>query len=340
VGVGGVWAQETGGANEPVPTLHAYTNLMQVPVLVLTAEHQRMRPLEESKFRIRLDAGPPFRPTHVRREGDDPISLAVLIDLSKPWNELLAGIGEGIAGLAPGSLRERDQVSIYVMDCNLIRTAYDVPADAAKLREAVDRAMQPWRERQGGNHARTCKAALPLWDAMAYAIRQLYPLPGRRVLLVLSNGIDHGSRTDWNQLKVQAQTTSTAVFGLMTQEDLEDARSGGWSYAGNSMLAGLERGLPRAEDQFNIICESSGGLEFAASRKSLSKSLVRFTEMLRERYIVEYPRGNEAQAGVHGIEVTVGRSDAYVRPAGISVPLPDPKVLADPMTVRATTNAP
>jgi hypothetical protein len=349
VGVGAVRAQETSGANEPVPTLHVYANLMQIPVLVLTPDHERMRPLEESKFRVSLDGGPEFKPTHVRREGEDPISLAVLIDVARSRKELLAGIGEGLAGLAPESLRDRDRVSIYVMDCSLTRTAYDVPADAAKLREAMGRAMQAWRERQGGNHARTCKAELPLWDAMMHVNGELARLDGRRALLVLTDGIDHGSRTSWKQVMLEAQRTSTAVFGLMTREDLEDGRSagGGWSRAGNSLpgelypgLTGLERGLPGKENEFNMVCESSGGLEFAASRKNLSRSLVRFTEMLRERYIVEYPRKNEAEAGVHGIVVTVGRDDAFVRPAGISVPLADPKVLADPTTVKATTGAP
>ena len=75
--------------HDSTPTLRVYTNLMQVPVLVLTHDYQRMKPIDPSGFRLSLDAGPRFHSSYVRREGDDPISLAILIDASNPDNELL-----------------------------------------------------------------------------------------------------------------------------------------------------------------------------------------------------------------------------------------------------------
>ena len=57
--------------DQPIHTLHVYTNLMQIPVLVLSAYRTPMATIAASKFSVSIDSGPRFRPTHVRLEGDD-----------------------------------------------------------------------------------------------------------------------------------------------------------------------------------------------------------------------------------------------------------------------------
>jgi hypothetical protein len=58
--------------------------------------------------------------------------------------------------------------------------------------------------------------------------------------------------------------------------------------------------------------------------------------MLRERYIVEFPRPKNVTAGPHEMRVKIAHGDAdFIRSAGIMVPLADPAVLADPATVSA-----
>ncbi|HTC74040.1 MAG TPA: hypothetical protein VK684_00600, partial [Edaphobacter sp.] len=53
-----------------VPTLHVYTNLVQVPTLVLTMNQDLIdKPIAESRFSVSIDSGRWFRATHVRREG-------------------------------------------------------------------------------------------------------------------------------------------------------------------------------------------------------------------------------------------------------------------------------
>jgi hypothetical protein len=90
LGAGCGWAQQTSPANDaPITTLHVYTNLAQVPTLVLTKRHKEMTPVPPAQFRLSLDSGPAVPPTHVRVEGDDPISMAILIDTMVPKSELL-----------------------------------------------------------------------------------------------------------------------------------------------------------------------------------------------------------------------------------------------------------
>ena len=199
---------------DAAPTLHVYTNLKQVPVLVLAHNYERMKPIDPSGFRISLDSGPLFRPTYVRREGDDPISLAILIDASKPDNELLPSLIKAIAALLPDFLHLQDRVSVYAIDCTLIRTIYDTGANPAALADGVQRAMAPWQIRQTQNEELkkenktpppNCRAGLPLWDSMKEVLKDLDQQSGRRVLLAITDGDDTGSKSRWKDVLFHAQ---------------------------------------------------------------------------------------------------------------------------------------
>jgi hypothetical protein len=320
-----IWAQGNTTAQPsaqppPITTLHVYTNLKQVPVLVLTSDYQRMKPLDTSKFSVSLDSGPPFRPTHVRQEGGDPLSLAILIDASKPDSELLPQLSQAIAALAPEYLQPKDHVSIYALDCTLIRTALDAPANAATLKQAVDRALAPWRIRRAlkkGSIA-PCKPSLPLWDSMNKVVDDLTQQSGRRVLLAITDGEDGGSRTLWTQVMHQAQVQSIAVFGLLPIPSIgtlrRDDRGEFFKVTSPFLLS--------SEDKFNQVCDLSGGVEIQARDAIVSWRLKEFIKIVRERYIVEFPRGNNEEAGTHTLTVSYkNRSDLYIVSSGISVPV-------------------
>ena len=69
---------------------------------------------------------------------------------------------------------------------------------------------------------------------------------------------------------------------------------------------------------------------------ALSKSLERFVTMLRERYIVEFPRPANSTAGQHGLEVKIDKGVyIIIRPSGVSAALPAPALMADPSTIQA-----
>lgn len=320
-------------AASPDPTLHVYTNLEQIPTLVLTQDHLRLRSVDTTAFRVRLNSGRPFSPRHVRREGDDPISLAILIDASSLHNDLLPQLAESISALAPDYLHPQDHVAIYRFGCDLIRTLYFKPADPALLKVAVVTAMSTWRSDEEAEQAKvsavSCKPTMPLWDSMAKALQDLEQQNGRRVLLVISDGEDGRSKTKWSEVMHRAQTDSTAVFAftnLDVQTKVNNALFADKFLLPLTSAPGTARHwtAPPAnpEDKLDQICELSGGLEFQTEQRYESFELKEFTQMLRERYILEYPRGNDRQPGVYTLEVSLkGSSNLYIRPSGIAVPI-------------------
>ncbi len=207
--------QEPTPNQEPIHTLHVYANLIQIPTLVLDANWKRLKaPIPESRFSVSIDSGPWFRATHVREEGDDAISLAILLDVGGDSSKLMPKIADAIGGLAPLGLHEKDHVSVYAMDCELVRSLNDVPAESARLKLGVDRALESWRTRQTTIPVPHCQQKLHLWDSLAFVVSELSKLSGRRVILVVSDGNDKGSRHPWNEVRAFAEAKGVAVFGV------------------------------------------------------------------------------------------------------------------------------
>ena len=311
-------AQDGPAQDEPIHTLHVYTNLMQIPTLVLAPNRERLEePIAERRFSVSIDSGPWFPATHVRREGDDPISLSILLEVNGHSSEWMPKIADAISGLAPLSLQARDHVSIYVLDCSFRQILEDAPPVKEDLKRAVDSALQMWSDRRQKKPESDCKPSSRIWDALTSIILDpVYHLPGRRVVLAITDGNDKGSTSSWEYVRVIAQSAGVAIFGLTYKQ------------SGPRPLA------QRYEDAFNQVCQLSGGMVRMTDGIFLGPELKRFTEMLRERYVVEVPRPAHSTSGEHGFAVKVAKGDDYfIRPTGITVPLPDVAVLADPTTV-------
>ena len=311
-------AQQVSPANDaPITTLHVYTTVAEVPTLVLTRTHKEMNPVQPAQFRLSLDSGPAFQPTHVRMEGDDPISMAILIDTMVPKSQLLRQVQEAVTGLARGSLGPQDRVSIYAMGCDLTLAADQITPDAKSLENAMKTAMAAWAIRQraasrvtvSNAHSRACK---PLWDALSYVTEKLHQQPGRRVLVTISDWpADSGStKATWWTVQERAQIESVAIFGVLT------------------------KGSEDPEDPFDSICELTGGAELFATQETLDQRLQELVTMVRHRYILEFPRSDDFTPGHHTIAVSILKSKAYIRTTGVTFRVADPKVLVDPTTVH------
>ncbi len=310
------------GQDEATHTLHVYVNTVQVPVLVLGPSRERLKkPMDAGRFYIALDKGPLFQATHVRREGEDRISLAIVLDATGGSEELMRWMKTAVGGLAPKWLHEQDQVTLYATDCYMLRRVKDVPADAGKLQEAVDKVLEAAK---GG-----CKRP-HLWDALLHVTSDMKDAPGRKVMLVVTDGQDDGSRYTWNELRMYAQSESVTIFGLMATADWWGMRPG----AGGRPGPGAKEWT--AENDWDMVCELTGGMLQSASESTLDKVLQQFATMLRERYIVEFPRPYQSTKGVHTLDVTITKtSDYFIRPGGVTVQLQDPKTLQDPDTVAS-----
>jgi hypothetical protein len=57
--------------------------------------------------------------------------------------------------------------------------------------------------------------------------------------------------------------------------------------------------------------------------------------MVRQRYIVEFPRPSNSTPGAHGMEVKIAKGDYLIRAAGVSMPVPNASLMKDPATIQS-----
>ena len=323
-------AQTQPASAGPPYTFHIYEDLLQIPALVLNSLHGSYRGLTPELFSIRIDDGPPFHPRHIRLEGDDPLTLTLVLDAgSQNTADLLAGINESLAKLPTDWLASRDHLSVYALDCALVRTSHDEPYTPALLQTAVGAALSDPTLHVGTN----CSASRKLWDNLTAVVAQTGNLPGRRVIVVVTNGQDDASQQNWHTLEEFAGRYSITLIGLRTTDDIMPLVH---TKIPTQILLQVVQ-----EDAFGMACNSTGGLVLPVDRKTLNKQLERTVTLLRNRYILEFARPSNGTAGLHDIRVKIPDDSAILRVNGISFPLQNKDLLAAPGTLPSDpTRAP
>ena len=323
---------------EPLPstpgapyTLHVYEDLVDIPSLVLNSKHGSYRGLNAANFTIRLDSGPPFHPRHARLQGDDAVSFALLLDDSGGSNtEVLRTLDHGVPDPSPPVFQATDRLSVFAFDCNLVRSEAEAQASQARVRAGITAVLSAPTLHADEGSAGTCRKGLQLWDAIDAVAAQLSEAAGRRVLLVISNGVDNGSRHTWSEVRRYADRFSIAIFGLRPAVQPVGVP---WSVSRKGQLIFWDR-----EDPFTMLCAGTGGLVTTFFSGSANASVNRVVDLVRHRYILEFARPVNGTPGQHAIEVTATDPSAVIRTSGIAFPVQDKAQAGDPSTVPSDPN--
>lgn len=318
------------GTPDGTYTLHVYTDLLQVPTIVLTPLHSNYRALTKESFTLSLDGGQRFHPTNVRLEGDDPITLAVLLDLTTDDNSMFASFASAMSALPPGVFSARDYISVYAYDCKLMRTTGDKPATPEILQASMVKVMTEGRESARSGAKRSCWQGKRLYDAVAKVSQDISDFPGRRVVLVISDGADRHSTNDWLSVARFAGNKSVAIFGIRPVRTPTGTTKGFSGSDFNDSWVTVEE-----SDSFGRLCETSGGLvlDGGSSKSMMAGQIQRLMTMLRNRYILEFPRPANGSAGFYAFDVKVKDPTAIIRSAGIAFPPRERDAKASPGTV-------
>ena len=327
---GGGRAQEPVQQDGPIHTLRVFTNLIQIPTLVLDDRDEPVLEKTHPRFLVTLDGGEPFAPTHVRLEGEDPIELGVLLDASGGERELLGGMAYELAAMvAEGALHPRDHVTIYAVDCKAVRTLADGPADKASLKTAVSEALKSAELHGAGKHQGACAQTVALRDAVLTLVQELGQLPGRRVLLAVTSGADGASEHTWEQVRQVTKRDRVTIFGLRDPGGPSLVRSGKRE---SEVTPGAP--APELDFRFDALCQTTGGMMLSAQEMTLKRTLKQFFRMLRGRYIVEFPRVDSLGSGAHLLLIRVVGKEYTIHPSEAIVPMADPRLKEDPTVLR------
>ncbi|MDQ6786066.1 MAG: VWA domain-containing protein, partial [Acidobacteriota bacterium] len=128
-----------------------------------------------------------------------------------------------------------------------------------------------------------------LYDAVwQFSDEKLRNAPGRRVIVVITDGDDTFSRADLRDAIDIAQRTETTIFAISTKA----------GFLGT--VPGVEAGTVKdAGDKYlTQLCEQTGGAAFfTGDQLALEKSFKKISDELRSQYIITYRPANQNYDG-------------------------------------------
>jgi Ca-activated chloride channel homolog len=166
---------------------------VQVTVTV-TKDGKFVQGLPRTAFRIREDGQP--QAINSFASEDVPLELIVAIDISGSMSEampkLRAAVKEFLAAIPPTS-----QVTLLGFNDSVIAVTRKATDPAERVR-AVDR-LSPW-------------GATSLYDAIAQGVETLGRQPGRKALVVFTDGEDQGSHLTINEAERRLQASDVTLY--------------------------------------------------------------------------------------------------------------------------------
>jgi len=150
---------------------------------------------------------------------------------------------------------------------------------------------------------------------------------GRKAMVVLTDGVDRGSKESLSEALESAERADTLIYCILFA-DKEEGHGGGGGYGGphmggGGMGGGRGSGYPRRTEEsrpdgkkiLEQIAKTSGGRFFEVSKKeTLDKIYADLDEELRNQYVLGYsPDKPDATPGYHKLHLAVKQKDAQVQ---------------------------
>ncbi len=292
-GICGVWPQSR-RMDEPFRV-----EVDAVNVLVTLSDRRTgkfVKDLNREDFEIYED-GVLQEITHFSRQTDLPLSIALCVDTSSSVKLKLDFEKEAAIDFLFTILRPTDRALLAEFD-TAVTLLHDFTSNPNDLVEEIKRL------RAGGGTS--------MYDAIYLISEQkLLDAPGRRTIVILSDGSDLTSTHTFEEALRMAQKAEAAIYALST------TRFGASiDHAGDNALKQLT--------------EATGGrVFFPYSTSQLAKAFAELEEELRSQYNLAYVPSNRKRDGTfRTIEVKVKREDVNLRyRKGYYAPLPgvDPR---------------
>jgi Ca-activated chloride channel family protein len=169
-------------------------DVVQVTVTVADGHGKFVRNIPKSAFRV-FEDGRPQVVTHFASE-DVPLELVAAIDISGSMGPVMPKVKKAVKEFL-GDVPPRDQVTLLGFN-DTILTLTRKTTDLAERIKAVDR-LAPW-------------GSTALYDVLLRGIQILGRQPGRKALVVFTDGEDQGSHATINDVERRLQSSDVTLY--------------------------------------------------------------------------------------------------------------------------------
>jgi VWFA-related protein len=280
------------------------------------------------------------------RESDLPLRLGLLVDTSLSQRRVLGEERDASYSFLDHLLRADKDLAFVIHFDREVELLQEFTPSRPKLQAALQLLQTPefgggGRRSAGGGGGngggsggpsgpggwgggqRWRGAGTLLYDAVYLASDELTKKEqGRKALIILSDGVDHGSRETLVTAIEAAQKANTIVYSILFKDDegYGGGRGGNGRMGGGPMGPGRHRGggrMPERADGKKILEQMSretGGRLFEVSKKeTVEKIYSEIEEGLRNQYSLGYPVAKDATTGYHKLSVTAKPKDLIVQ---------------------------
>ena len=332
-------------ADEPATTLSVKVKVVNVLATVRDKHGKIVNGLTKNDFTLSED-GRPQTLKYFARETDLPLTLGLLVDTSMSQRRVLNEERDASESFLAQVLREDKDKAFVIHFDREVELSQDLTASHEQLRSALESLQTPEFTRtsngggsggpgsgQGRGSGRHGGGTL-LYDAVFLASDEMMQKqPGRKALIVLSDGVDMGSKESLETAIESAQRANTIVYSILFKDDDAYGNGGGGfgrtgisipGMGGPGMGRGGGMGGGRGGRRFpeehadgkkvlERISKETGGRLFQVSKKEpVNQIYSQIQEELRNQYSLGYTP-NPIEPGYHKIQVAATKKDLTVQ---------------------------
>lgn len=347
------------GSSQGNPTFSSRVKVVNVLATVRDKNGKIVRDMTKDDFNVEED-GKPQTIKYFSRETDMPLTLGLLVDTSLSQLRVLGQEKSASYQFLDQMMRpEKDTAFVIHFDYQ-VELLQDVTANRQKLQAALDEVEGADRSQQGGNNGgggggngggypggggggrRGGRGGgggggTLLYDGVYLASDEITSKQqGRKSLIILTDGVDEGSKLSLSSAIEAAQRADTVVYSILFTDRDENGglggnrggvifggpmgggRRGGGGYPGGG--GGGQRGggrgnRPDGKKVLEQLSNETGGRMFEVSKKlTIDQIYAQIEEELRSQYSLGYtPEKTDEATGYRKIQVTTKRKNVTIQ---------------------------
>lgn len=329
--------------HQPTTTISVGVKVVNVLATVRDKHGEIVRDLTKDDFVLNED-GRAQSIHYFAQETDLPLTLGLLVDTSLSQRRVLEQERSASFSFLQNMLRiDKDQAFVIHFD-HEVELLQDLTSSDKKLESALDALETPQFSRsgspgQGGGPGHTggghrgghggggggwSGPGTLLYDAVYLASDELMKKQqGRKAVVVLTDGVDTGSKETLEEAIESAQRADTVVYCILFKDDEVSGGGGGFGWpGGGGMGRGGSRGgypqreYPDGKKVLERLAKETGGRMFQVSKKlAIGEIYAQIGEELRHQYNLGYTpnRGGAVALGYHKIQLTTKQKGLTVQ---------------------------
>ena len=281
---GGSPAKSSSDEIDPNDVVRISSNLVPIPASVVDKHGNAVVSLKLDDFELRVDGE--LRPLSDLTRSETSVRLAMLFDNSGSLDAAREFEKQAAIRFFRQVMRKNDEAAIYSIETDS-RLAQPLTNDVARLEQTIAMFGKP----EGGTS---------LFDAILDASTYLRPYKGRRVLVIVSDGIETTSRhSDFDFVVQRVLGDDCQVYVVQT----------GLYEGANLRALAAERRMEQ------LSAQTGGAVYLPKSTDQLDLAFDQIAADLSQQYILSYYPSPEHRDGrLHNLELRVkSRNDVRVR---------------------------